>query len=707
MDTPGPSRSMRSRVTTSLHMFNRGSDGMGMMSDDAVSKSPPLSRFRVSVLDFIRHYSTLIIVLMIFVAVGIWVLDDYGMAVDEGVQRNLAIRNINYLLRGDEAILRYDNFYYGMVFEMPLLMIERMLGLDDSRHVWLMRHIITHLFFLVGGLFCYLLAYRMFDNKFLAILAMLLFLLHPRLYAHSFFNSKDIPFLSMFMICLYLIHRSFSNGNVWQFVLCGIGVGILINLRIVGIMLLLAVIGMRTLDIFQASTTDERKRVLITTGAFVLMSLIVVYGVSPYLWGDPVEGFIEWFNIFSQHPTNVLQLFRGELIYSKNVHPAGYIPLWLSITTPPIMLLLGAAGMLIVLMRGLKRPSEIIANTRLRFSFLLIGCFLLPIVAVIVLSSNIYNGWRQMYFLCVPLCVLSVFGIHWLVSSRFKAPILSTAVYVASGVGIAATVAGMISIHPHQQVYFNFLADRLTPNHIRSNYDMDYWGAPFREALEILLERYPFRSIYVQSPNPDIARLNREILPLVDRHRTFVNGEHSDFRITNHRRTWANGEVVDEVSDRSSEDQQTFSSDAVLHTRQIYNSTTFSILSMSPIGGATDDAYREILSSTASDEPIAQSHFDLYLDDDAIIYVKTPCVIGDTEAKFFLHIDPYDLDELPAKRKQYGFDNLDFDFYSRGAAFDDKCIAKIELPDYDIANIRTGQFTSQGKIWGADLTVSK
>ena len=37
----------------------------------------------------------------------------------------------------------------------------------------------------------------------IALLAMPLFPLHPRLYAHSFFNAKDPTFLSVFMIALY------------------------------------------------------------------------------------------------------------------------------------------------------------------------------------------------------------------------------------------------------------------------------------------------------------------------------------------------------------------------------------------------------------------------------------------------------------------------------------------------------------------------
>ena len=81
---------------------------------------------------------------------------------------------------------------------------------------------------------------------------MLLFLTHPRLYAHSFFNLKDLPFLSMFMVALYLTHRAFRRDAVWAFALCGAGVGLLANIRIVGLMLFPAVLGMLALDAFYA-----------------------------------------------------------------------------------------------------------------------------------------------------------------------------------------------------------------------------------------------------------------------------------------------------------------------------------------------------------------------------------------------------------------------------------------------------------------------
>ena len=73
-----------------------------------------------------------------------------------------------------------------------------------------------------------------------------------------------------------------------------------------------------------------------------------------------------------------------------------------------------------------------------------------------------------------------------------------------------------------------------------------------------------------------------------------------------------------------------------------------------------------------------------------MIFVKDPCARADTEATFFLHLVPADVADLPDHRKQHGFDNRDFYFDRHGERFDDKCLAKVPLPEYGIAKIRNG-----------------
>ena len=117
--------------------------------------------------------------------------------------------------------------------------------------------------------------------------------------------------------------------------------------------------------------------------------------------------------------------------------------------------------------------------------------------------------------------------------------------------------------------------------------------------------------------------------------------------------------------------------------------------------------------SVASGEPAARSVFDIYLRENAVSYLKSPCGAADAQAQFFLHVIPEDVEDLPpADSRQYGFDNLDFHYldfrYGKSAAlaFSGKCIAKRPLPDYPIARIRTGQFIpDDGNIWQAEFPV--
>ena len=647
-----------------------------------------------------------LIALALFVVVGIWTLDDYGVGVDTSHQRDTAIRNLDYVLGRRDFVYPdgvHDNFY-GVSFELPLVLLERALGLEDTRDVHLMRNIVTHLFFLVSGFFCYLLAYRLFGNRLLAVLAMLLFLLHPRLYAHSFFNTKDIPFLSMFMVCLYLTHRAFGNGNIWRFLVLGIAVGVLINLRIMGVTLFVLVAGMQVLDMFQAPSVDERRRVLGSILVFVLSCAAVLYTVSPALWGDPASNLVEWFVTLSQHPSDILNLFRGDLIISVDVNPPEYVPVWMSITMPPVVLALGVAGMLIVFLRGLTSPREILANTRLRFGFLLIGCFMLPILSVIVLGSNVYNGWRQMYFLYAPFCLLALFGVQWVTSALlWRGVRLRVLTYGSVGVGMAAIVAAMVSIHPHHQIYFNFLVDRTTPEHLRSQYDMDYWLLTIREGYEHLLEKHPSSSLHVHLPYAKATKLNWEILSESDRERLILQSEHFDFYITAYK-NWV----------RLSENWVLVSESDVMaplvHSRVIYNSTVLGVaavdLSLADEGATA--RYREMRRSIVSGEPVASSEWDVYAHDGALAYIKDPCSGSDYARPFFLHVTMDDIDDVPDYRRRRAGSatrNFDFEFDRFGVRFDGVCMAVAPLPADGVSGVRTGQFASDGELWGVAVNL--
>ena len=100
----------------------------------------------------------------------------------------------------------------------------------------------------------------------------------------------------------------------------------------------------------------------------------------------------------------------------------------------------------------------------------------------------------------------------------------------------------------------------------------------------------------------------------------------------------------------------------------------------------------------------APAKFDLRWHDGRLIYAKENCDSDDIGDRFYLHITPRNVADLTAESRQFGFDNLDFEFWEYGARSDDgRCLAIAPLPEYEIDSIRTGQFGVGDAIWSAEV----
>lgn len=129
-----------------------------------------------------------------------------------------------------------------------------------------------------------------------------------------------------------------------------------------------------------------------------------------------------------------------------------------------------------------------------------------------------------------------------------------------------------------------------------------------------------------------------------------------------------------------------------------------------PFGDAMDrviDAFRAIYDRAIAGETNARSIFDVYSIENQLVYVREQCADDDTNEWFFLHLSPADIGDLPREHRQSGFDNLDFPFETRGVRFDGRCVAVVQLPDYAIASIRTGQIRANQRpveeAWGVEF----
>ncbi len=646
-----------------------------------------------------------LLALAVLAVVGVAVLDDYGVGGDEPTQRGIGHATVNYLLGDASALPPLGdpvNRFYGVVFEVPLVLVERLLDLTDSRVVFLSRHLLTHLFFLAGGYCCARLVYHLFHSRWLALVALLLFVLHPRLYAHSFVNTKDIPFLVLFLGALFLIHRAWRRESLRAFALCGVGVGVATNLRIMGVSLFVVVVVLRAGDLVGAAGRAARWHILSTGAVFVVASVLTLYAVSPYLWGDPVA-LGEAVAVFSRHPTHIVTLFQGEGVGWPHI-PAHYIPTWIAITTPPGVLLLGLVGAVSVMHRGLRSPGAVPGDPVARFGLLLVACLVFPVVAIIVANANLHNDWRHVYFLSAPVCLLAVFGLRWL-AAVCPRPGLRPGVYALAAVSLAGVVVEMISIHPSQHVYFNALVDRTTPDSLRTRYEMDRWGTAYREGLEHLLHRYPTLLVSLETavrPSGYHIRHNRSILPEAARRRLVLaegGAPPGDFQ------------VIDYPQYLRREFGGPFFAPR-LYTRRIYHNPilTGMALNLAQVDAATTAAYRAVVRAVTGGPPVGRADFGLYLESRTLMGVKTSCGPADLHRgrPFVVRVFPVDVAALSQRRRQWGFEELRFALMRYGVRVDGRCLLRLPLPGYPLRAIEVSQVSPSGgtELWRVVIPVS-
>ena len=77
--------------------------------------------------------------------------------------------------------------------------------ISDYGKLLIIKHPSVFVLFLISGFYFKKIILKITKNKNFSNLSTILYLSYPYLLGHSFFNVKDIPFLSVWLICTYYI----------------------------------------------------------------------------------------------------------------------------------------------------------------------------------------------------------------------------------------------------------------------------------------------------------------------------------------------------------------------------------------------------------------------------------------------------------------------------------------------------------------------
>jgi len=469
-----------------------------------------------------------------YLILGTSIFGDYGFSWDEDISRSNGLTSFNYVFHDDNALLTYVDRDYGVAFELPLTILEKILHLSDSREIFLMRHLITFLLFYISVIFFYLLCRRHFKSWKVGLLGATLLILSPRIFADSFYNSKDIPCLSFFIISAYTLVRYMETKSASRAIWHALSCGILIDIRVAGLIMPLITYAFVSIDVSRLGVRREcGLRMVKSIIAYTICLGIFVILFWPWLWKNPLNiiDAVKNMSVFRWEGT---VLYLGKYLNAKKL-PWHYAPVWIMITTPLIYNICFFAGVFRMLEHLIKVKTNYFACSRNELIFLL--WLFAPLVSAIVLKSVLIDGWRHLYFVYPAFLMFVISGMlyGYETSGRFKGSIQKAtrlAFVIVLCISLSSTMMFMVRNHPYQNVFFNSLAG----DNLGHRFELDYWGLSYRKALEAILKEDSRDLIKIKVAN-DPGILNSKMIRAEDRRRLVYveEPEAADYFLSNYR----------------------------------------------------------------------------------------------------------------------------------------------------------------------------
>ena len=441
-----------------------------------------------------------------FFFVGIFTFKDYGITIDEEFQRASGFYWLNYVLNFtpfenlksivDKLILKPREFtlpppetynQWGTIFDLPMAFLEVILEVKDPKNYYHLRHLFNFLIFFISSIFFFKLLFNRFLNYNVSIIGTLFYVLSPRIYGNSFYNNKDLIFLSLLTIALYFCFKLFNKIKFKNLFFFSFFAAACSASRVLGIFLIMSFFIFYLLSISPKTKKFDALIPLFTCCTLYLFFLILLW---PYLWSDPLNNFVSAFKFFSKHYLDIKMLFDGEYIRSHNL-PYSYILKWIFITTPILYVLLFVYGYMRVFNRFFRRLVNI-ENGKIHNDFWLginekKDLFMLAnltgiLFFLILFKTALYTGWRHVYFLNIFIIYLSTVSFYQ-IGIYLKRKFKNKFHYHISILFILTVIYKMIVYHPFQSFYFNNYFKNIS----HEKFEIDYWGLSGKKFLKDLL----------------------------------------------------------------------------------------------------------------------------------------------------------------------------------------------------------------------------
>ena len=387
----------------------------------------------------------------------------------------------NHIISGEEYDKKFDKEYksylgYGVGFQIvsqPIqFFVKKILlktqKIDNYGAHLTAKHFVVFLFFFLSGIFFYLILKKIINDRLFCSTTSILYLLYPYLFGQSLFSPKDVPFMSVWILCTYISFKVFdkilkkNNISMLTVFSLALSTAFLLSIRIAGILIFIQYLVTFIIYINSSSYTliyflkKFLKEIITFTISLIFLTLLLY----PPFWLNPLlifNAISHMANYFNDVCTNTL----GSCMHPKNL-PSTYIPIWLSVKLP-LFVIIG-----IFLIPFTEKRIFINPKKNIFFGTILITPFLI-ILVLILKKVHLYDELRQIMFLVPILFILGSVSLY----------IFSKKIFYPIGVFmIALFVFENIKINPYQYVWFNLPSRYID---LTNKFELEYQGISGRE----------------------------------------------------------------------------------------------------------------------------------------------------------------------------------------------------------------------------------
>ena len=265
---------------------------------------------------------------LIFLFVGLITYKDYGIHIEEKFHRSNGFYWLNYILNFTEfsdlknsALIKFNEISgftlsnvknwldYGIIFDVTAAFLEIILNIDEPKNYYQFRHLISFLLFFLSSIFFYKLLLNRFSDFNVSFIGTIFYVLSPRIYGDSFYNNKDILFLSFVTFALYYLFKTIDKLSYKNLVFFAIFSAICTSTRIIGIFLPISFIIIYFVSVL---AKKEELKFFPKIIFYILFFFIFLLLHWPYLWSAPIDNFFSLIQLAKTGFIEMKVLFNGK-----------------------------------------------------------------------------------------------------------------------------------------------------------------------------------------------------------------------------------------------------------------------------------------------------------------------------------------------------------------------------------------------------------